>query len=97
MSIIISKTLIRWNFFPGRAGIEEYFKADMKDGVASAQIITEEVNGCGCENFAYERGSYHLNGSKGTESGIYLQVWKKDNGVWLVHSDCFNVTKAASL
>ncbi|KAE9553286.1 hypothetical protein FO519_003499 [Halicephalobus sp. NKZ332] len=81
----------------GRAGIEEYFKADMKDGVATAQIITEEVNGCGCENFAYERGSYHLNGSKGTESGTYLQVWKKDNGVWFVHSDCFNVTKAASL
>uniref|UniRef100_A0A7E4UQZ5 DUF4440 domain-containing protein n=1 Tax=Panagrellus redivivus TaxID=6233 RepID=A0A7E4UQZ5_PANRE len=79
----------------GRAEIEQYFKSDMADGVATAQIITEEVNGCGCDVFAYERGSYHLNGTKGTESGTYLQVWKKEAGQWLILSDCFNVTKAA--
>uniref|UniRef100_A0AC34GWR8 DUF4440 domain-containing protein n=1 Tax=Panagrolaimus sp. ES5 TaxID=591445 RepID=A0AC34GWR8_9BILA len=80
----------------GRKDIEQYFKSDMADGVATAQIITEEVKGCDCEKFAYERGSYHLNGKKGLESGTYLQVWKKENGVWLVQSDCFNVTKPAS-
>jgi hypothetical protein len=88
----------------GRAGIEAYFKKDMAEGVASAQIITEEVNGSG--DWAFERGSYHLDGSRGTESGAYLQVcsmneaalptfshsnpqvWKKINGVWLIHNDC---------
>uniref|UniRef100_A0AC34QR14 Formin-binding protein 1-like n=1 Tax=Panagrolaimus sp. JU765 TaxID=591449 RepID=A0AC34QR14_9BILA len=79
----------------GRKGIEEYFKADVKDGVATAQIITEEVDGS--DNFAYERGSYHLNGTKGVESGTYLQIWKKDGGVWHIYTDCFNVTKPASL
>ena len=73
----------------GRAGIEEYFKTDMAEGVQSAQvphpfpssnshlfqIITEEVNGSG--EWAFERGSYHLDGTKGIESGAYLQVWKK--------------------
>ncbi|EYB83363.1 hypothetical protein Y032_0337g2911 [Ancylostoma ceylanicum] len=59
----------------GRAGIEEYFKEDMADGVQTAQIITEEVNGGG--DWAFERGSYHLDGTRGRESGAYLQVWKK--------------------
>jgi ketosteroid isomerase-like protein len=49
------------------AGIESYFKQDMAEGVKSVQIITEEVNGSG--DWAYERGSYHLQGSRGTESG----------------------------
>ncbi|KAK0403800.1 hypothetical protein QR680_017128 [Steinernema hermaphroditum] len=77
----------------GRAGIEQYFKQDMSEGVASAQIITEEVNGSG--EWAFERGSYHLEGSRGTESGAYLLVWKKVDGKWLIHNDCFNVIKAA--
>ncbi|WKY14770.1 hypothetical protein Q1695_000361 [Nippostrongylus brasiliensis] len=77
----------------GRAGIEEYFKEDMADGVQTAQIITEEVNGSG--DWAFERGSYHLDGTRGRESGAYLQVWKKVDGEWLIHNDCFNVIKAA--
>ncbi|CAJ0935045.1 unnamed protein product, partial [Mesorhabditis belari] len=77
----------------GRAGIESYFKQDMSEGVQTAQIITEEVNGSG--DWAFERGSYHLDGTKGKESGAYLLVWKKVDGVWLIHNDCFNVIKAA--
>uniref|UniRef100_A0A0K0DLW6 DUF4440 domain-containing protein n=1 Tax=Angiostrongylus cantonensis TaxID=6313 RepID=A0A0K0DLW6_ANGCA len=73
--------------------IEEYFKEDMADGVQTAQIITEEVNGSG--DWAFERGSYHLDGTRGRESGAYLQVWKKVDGEWLIHNDCFNVVKAA--
>ncbi|VDM79214.1 unnamed protein product [Strongylus vulgaris] len=34
-----------------------------------------EVNGGG--DWAFERGSYHLDGTRGRESGAYLQVWKK--------------------
>ncbi|KAI1709232.1 snoaL-like domain-containing protein [Ditylenchus destructor] len=77
----------------GRAGIEAYFKQDMSEGVNSVQIITEEVNGSG--DWAFERGSYHLDGARGTESGAYLLVWKRVNGVWLIHNDCFNVIKPA--
>ncbi|CAB3400811.1 unnamed protein product [Caenorhabditis bovis] len=77
----------------GRSGIEAYFKEDMVDGVQTAQIITEEVNGGG--DWAFERGSYHLDGTKGRESGAYLQVWKKVDGVWLIHNDCFNIIKKA--
>uniref|UniRef100_A0A8R1DJR7 DUF4440 domain-containing protein n=1 Tax=Caenorhabditis japonica TaxID=281687 RepID=A0A8R1DJR7_CAEJA len=77
----------------GRTGIEAYFKEDMADGVQTAQIITEEVNGSG--DWAFERGSYHLDGTKGRESGAYLQIWKKVDSVWLIHNDCFNVIKNA--
>ena len=93
----------------GRDGIQKYFEKDMAEGVTSAQvckrtieanvshpfqIITEEVNGSG--DWAFERGSYHLDGARGTESGAYLQVWKKINGVWLIHNDCFNVIQPAA-
>ncbi|GMR29928.1 hypothetical protein PMAYCL1PPCAC_00123, partial [Pristionchus mayeri] len=78
----------------GRSGIEEYFKSDMADGVVTATIITEEVNGG--DEWAFERGSYHLDGSRGPESGAYLQVWKKIDGCWLIHNDCFNVIQAAA-
>uniref|UniRef100_A0A183CQP0 DUF4440 domain-containing protein n=1 Tax=Globodera pallida TaxID=36090 RepID=A0A183CQP0_GLOPA len=77
----------------GRSGIEKFFQKDMADGVTSAQIITEEVNGSG--DWAFERGSYHLECARGTESGAYLQVWKKINGAWLIHNDCFNVIQSA--
>uniref|UniRef100_A0A915AIT1 DUF4440 domain-containing protein n=1 Tax=Parascaris univalens TaxID=6257 RepID=A0A915AIT1_PARUN len=77
----------------GRAGIEAYFKQDMAEGVKSVQVITEEVNGSG--DWAFERGSYHLDGTRGTESGAYLLVWKKIGGQWLIHNDCFNVIKPA--
>ncbi|EFO26221.2 hypothetical protein LOAG_02261 [Loa loa] len=77
----------------GRTGIELYYKQDMSEGVKSCQIITEEVNGAG--DWAFERGSYHLNGTRGPESGAYLQIWKKVNGKWLIHNDCFNVIKPA--
>ncbi|CAD5230897.1 unnamed protein product [Bursaphelenchus okinawaensis] len=77
----------------GREGIEKYFKQDMADGVVSAQIITEEVNGSG--DWAFERGSYHLDGKRGTESGAYLQIWRKIDGVWFIHNDCFNIVKTA--
>ncbi|KAL3989611.1 hypothetical protein ACH3XW_28375 [Acanthocheilonema viteae] len=77
----------------GRAGIESYYKQDMSEGVKSCQIITEEVNGG--DDWAFERGSYHLNGTRGPESGAYLQIWKKVNGKWLIHNDCFNVIKPA--
>lgn len=51
------------------------------------------MNGSG--DWAFERGSYHLDGTRGTESGAYLLVWKKVNGQWLIHNDCFNVIKPA--
>ncbi|OZC10874.1 hypothetical protein X798_02018, partial [Onchocerca flexuosa] len=75
------------------AGIEQYYKQDMSEGVKSCQVITEEVNGAG--DWAFERGSYHLNGARGPQSGAYLQIWKKVNGNWLIHNDCFNVIKPA--
>jgi len=76
----------------GRAGIEAYFKQDMSDGVKTVQIITEEVNGA--NEWAFERGSYHLKGPGGHESGAYLLVWKKIDGRWSIHNDCFNVIKS---
>ncbi|VDK60156.1 unnamed protein product [Gongylonema pulchrum] len=66
----------------------------MSEGVKSCQVITEEVNGG--DGWAFERGSYHLSGSRGPESGAYLQIWKKVNGQWLIHNDCFNVIKPAA-
>lgn len=52
------------------SGIEAYFKQDMAEGVSAVQIITEEVNGAG--DWAFERGSYQLDGSRGPETGAYV-------------------------
>jgi hypothetical protein len=50
-----------------RTGIEAYFKQDMAEGVKSCAITTEEVNGAG--DWAFERGNYQLDGTRGTETG----------------------------
>uniref|UniRef100_A0A0N5ACD9 DUF4440 domain-containing protein n=1 Tax=Syphacia muris TaxID=451379 RepID=A0A0N5ACD9_9BILA len=77
----------------GRSGIEAYFKQDIAEGVKNVQVITEEV--CESGDWAYERGSYQLDGSLGPETGAYLLVWRKTNGTWYIHTDCTNVIKAA--
>ncbi|VDD88687.1 unnamed protein product [Enterobius vermicularis] len=75
------------------SGIEAYFKQDIAEGVRNVQVITEDV--CGNGDWAYERGSYQLDGSLGPETGAYLLVWKKSGGQWYIHADCTNVIKPA--
>jgi len=78
----------------GRSGVEAYFRQDMAEGVKTVSMNTEEVNGSG--DWGFERGTYRLDGTRGPETGAYLQVWKKCGGKWCIHNDCFNVIKPAS-
>jgi hypothetical protein len=52
------------------SGIEAYFKQDMAEGVKSVAIYTEEVNGTG--DWAFERGNYQLDGTRGAETGALV-------------------------
>ena len=77
--------------------------------MSTRKVTFLQVNGAG--DWAFERGSYQLDGTRGVETGAYafatnsslvpitlfsyLLVWKKVNGKWLIHNDCFNVIKPA--
>uniref|UniRef100_A0A914WC63 DUF4440 domain-containing protein n=1 Tax=Plectus sambesii TaxID=2011161 RepID=A0A914WC63_9BILA len=82
------------NLVKGRAGVEEALKQFMAGGVKNSKNTTEEVNGSG--DWAFERGTYEWEGEKGVMSGNYLLVWKKINGTWLVHNDCFTVNSPSA-
>uniref|UniRef100_A0A914VFE8 DUF4440 domain-containing protein n=1 Tax=Plectus sambesii TaxID=2011161 RepID=A0A914VFE8_9BILA len=81
------------NQIKGRTGIEALYKQAMAGG-ATTQGVTEEVNGSG--DWAFERGTYQTHAESGTTSGGYLLVWKKINGTWLIHNDCFTVNSPSA-
>uniref|UniRef100_A0A914VIA0 DUF4440 domain-containing protein n=1 Tax=Plectus sambesii TaxID=2011161 RepID=A0A914VIA0_9BILA len=82
------------NQIKGRAGIEALYKQVMAGGASTTQGVTEEVNGSG--DWAFERGTYQTHAESGTTSGGYLLVWKKIDGNWLIHNDCFTVNNPSA-
>lgn len=47
--------------------VESYFKQDMAEGVKAVILNTEEVQTGG--DWAFERGTYRLEGNRGAETG----------------------------
>uniref|UniRef100_A0A914VGQ5 DUF4440 domain-containing protein n=1 Tax=Plectus sambesii TaxID=2011161 RepID=A0A914VGQ5_9BILA len=82
------------NLVKGRSGVEEMLKEFMAGGVKNAQFNAEEVNGSG--DWAFERGTYEWEVGNGSVSGGYLLVWKKIDGNWLIHNDCFTVNNPSA-
>jgi uncharacterized protein (TIGR02246 family) len=74
----------------GRAAIEEFWKGSINAGVKRVELKTAEVEGLG--NSAVEAGTYTLYGNDGTtlDRGKYLVLWKRVEGAWKLHRDCWN-------
>jgi ketosteroid isomerase-like protein len=85
----------------GRSAIEQFWKAAMDAGTKSVQLKTSEVEGYG--EAAVDAGTYTLTGADGRllDQGKYLVLWKRVDGKWRLHRDCWNsdmpIRKSASL
>jgi uncharacterized protein (TIGR02246 family) len=76
----------------GRPAIEKYWKGAMDAGVKSVKLDSTEVESLG--DSAFEVGSYTLFGTNGAaiDKGKYIVIWKRIDGAWKLHRDCWNTT-----
>jgi ketosteroid isomerase-like protein len=74
----------------GRKAIESFMSGIIKAGITGIKLTTKEV--WGDENTLTEQGTFALNIKDGTvvENAKYLVLWKKEDGKWKLHRDCFN-------
>jgi ketosteroid isomerase-like protein len=74
----------------GRSAIEQFWKSAMDAGTKCVQLKTSEVEGYG--EAAVEAGTYTLAGVDGRllDQGKYLVLWKRVDGKWRLHRDCWN-------
>ncbi len=77
----------------GRPAIEAFWKAAIDAGVKGVTLKTTEVFALG-ETVA-ETGTYTLSGKDGepADQGKYVVVWKRVEGKWKLHRDCWNSNK----
>ena len=80
----------------GRPAIETYWKSALDGGVKGVELKTTEVFSLG--EAAAETGTYTLSGKNGDslEEGKYVVVWKRVDGQWKLHRDCWNSNKPAA-
>lgn len=80
----------------GRAAIERYWRASMDAGVKAIELKTTEVEGLG--ESVVEAGLYTVNGKDGAviDRGKYLVLWRRVEGAWKLHRDCWNSNEPAS-
>jgi uncharacterized protein (TIGR02246 family) len=80
----------------GRAAIEKYWKAAMNSGIKAIELKTTEVESLG--DSAVEVGSYTVYGKDGAaiDRGKYLVLWRRADGAWKLHRDCWNSDGPAS-
>jgi uncharacterized protein (TIGR02246 family) len=79
----------------GRTAIESHWKAAMEAGVKQVVLKTTEVWALG-ETVA-ETGTYRLAGKDGEslDEGKYVVIWKRVDGNWKLHRDCWNSSQPA--
>ena len=68
----------------------------MDAGIKSIELKTTEVEGLG--DTAVEVGSFTLFAKTGAtiDQGKYLVLWKRVDGAWRLHRDCWNSNQPAS-
>ena len=73
----------------GRAGIEQFWQSVMGSGIKNIELRTAEIEVFG--DTVVENGSATLCSNGGVANrGKYLVVWKRVEGKWLLHRDCWN-------
>jgi uncharacterized protein (TIGR02246 family) len=79
----------------GRDAIQKMWQDVLTSGIASASLVTTEVESSG--NLAYESGTYEMKLKDGTvaDKGKYCVVWKKVNGQWMLHRDIWSTDMPA--
>ncbi|KFD51609.1 hypothetical protein M514_07488, partial [Trichuris suis] len=77
----------------GRKAVEAYLKRDIADGVSAVTTKSTKIEVFG--DYAFQCGTYTLEGTRGQETGAFVYLWKNVGGKWYIHVDCFNVISAA--
>lgn len=74
----------------GRAAITSAISGILKSGITGIKFSTTQI--WGDSTNITEEGSFDLNIKDGTvvEKGKYVVLWKKEDGKWKLHRDCFN-------
>jgi ketosteroid isomerase-like protein len=73
----------------GRAAIEEYFSRTNPPGGPAVEVATVETFVFG--DHAWRQGSFRVEGpGDAPTSGKFVELWKKVDGVWLIHRDIWN-------
>jgi uncharacterized protein (TIGR02246 family) len=78
----------------GRPGIEAFWQAVIKMGIAGVSLDTVEVFDHG--ETAYEVGRYSLAAANGqsVDHGKYVVIWRREAGDWKLHRDIWNTSVA---
>lgn len=74
----------------GRANIQKLVGQWMKSGMPNFSIETVEVWGNDEVLAAEENWSFKDKDGKIVDQGKAIEVYKKEDGVWKLHRDCFN-------
>jgi uncharacterized protein (TIGR02246 family) len=74
----------------GRANIQKLMGQWMKSGMPNFSIETVEVWGNDEVLAAEENWSFKDKDGKIVDQGKAIEVYKKEDGVWKLHRDCFN-------
>lgn len=79
----------------GRKAIEEFWKGVMDAGTKAIELKTVEVESFG--DTILEQGTATLLGKDNVvlDNGKYLVVWKRVDGKWKLHRDCWNSSEPA--
>ncbi len=79
----------------GRKAIEEFWKGVMDAGIKAIELKTIEVESFG--DTIVEQGTATLFGKDKlvVDRGNYLVMWKRVDGKWKLHRDCWNSSEPA--
>jgi ketosteroid isomerase-like protein len=79
----------------GRAAIARLTKEYIEAGVSEFREVTTDFYGN--EELLIDQGNYVMvyGKDKTRENGKYLNVWKKESGVWKIYSNIWNTNAAA--
>lgn len=80
----------------GRPAIQKMWQDVIASGIASVSLATTEVESGG--DIAYEAGTYEMKTKDGkvADRGKYCVVWKRINGVWMLHRDIWSTDMPAA-
>ncbi len=78
----------------GHDAIKQYWTAGIGAGAGGLKLVSGEVRDWDDE--AYEVGTYTISLEDGTvvDTGKYIVLWKRVDGVWKLHRDIWNSDKA---
>jgi uncharacterized protein (TIGR02246 family) len=79
----------------GRKAIEEFWRGVMSAGVKSIKLKSIEIEHC--NDIVFEQGTATLFGKDNAviDRGKYLVMWKRAEGKWKLHRDCWNSSEPA--